>query len=255
VHVQLAPLVAYAAMMGLDVETESRDVLATFLGAASLDQSAVAGRHIVTGEPADAILALARREPADALVVGVRGLSAPERLVFGSTTERILRRAGMSVFVVPERWGPPGESSDLSGMGPVIVGIDFTPASREAMVAGAELASRLDTSVVLLHVVEPANVLERWRSVADVADRERRADAQRLLDGLAASISRDRPVQSEVQTGPPARVLAEAADRYPRGLLVLGRARRGNGGTPPGVVASRTLARAAVPVLMHVAVP
>ena len=47
------------------------------------------------------ILDVAHRHGADLVVVGGRGMSGAERMVFGSTTDELVRRADVSVLVAP----------------------------------------------------------------------------------------------------------------------------------------------------------
>ena len=52
------------------------------------------------GQPADAIIALARERNADLIVVGMRKKGFIERLVEGSVAQNVLRRAPCDVLVV-----------------------------------------------------------------------------------------------------------------------------------------------------------
>jgi nucleotide-binding universal stress UspA family protein len=52
------------------------------------------------------VLRVAAEQLTDVIVVGVHGRSAFDRLVFGSTTEHILRRARCPVLAVPAPDGP-----------------------------------------------------------------------------------------------------------------------------------------------------
>ena len=56
---------------------------------------------VVFGKPALEIVKAAEALGADAIVMGTRGLSGPSRLVLGSTTEDVLRKAGVPVLAVP----------------------------------------------------------------------------------------------------------------------------------------------------------
>jgi nucleotide-binding universal stress UspA family protein len=53
------------------------------------------------GVPADEIIAEAIHSGADLIVVSTRGHGMLDRLLLGSTTERVLRRASVPVVVVP----------------------------------------------------------------------------------------------------------------------------------------------------------
>jgi nucleotide-binding universal stress UspA family protein len=56
---------------------------------------------VVTGDPAEAILAQISESNADLVVMGTKGLEGAKRLVFGSTTERVLRESPVPVLAVP----------------------------------------------------------------------------------------------------------------------------------------------------------
>ncbi|MFZ5475865.1 MAG: universal stress protein [Myxococcota bacterium] len=59
-----------------------------------------AARVALATNYAQAICEEARKEGADLIVVGARGLGAVERVVMGSVSERVLRDAGRPVLVV-----------------------------------------------------------------------------------------------------------------------------------------------------------
>ena len=56
--------------------------------------------RVADGEPADAILRLAREERADLIVMGTHGRSGLSHLLLGSTAEAVVRAASCPVFTV-----------------------------------------------------------------------------------------------------------------------------------------------------------
>ncbi len=58
---------------------------------------------VAVGKPALEILKAARRVRADLIVMGTRGLSGVSRLLIGSTTEHVLRKATVPVLAVRGR--------------------------------------------------------------------------------------------------------------------------------------------------------
>ncbi len=68
--------------------------------AAVLDAAGVVHEDVVVdGDPADAIVREAERRGTDLVVMGHRGLGGLGRLLLGSVSERVLRRAKCSVLV------------------------------------------------------------------------------------------------------------------------------------------------------------
>ena len=57
-------------------------------------------RIIQKGDPASVLVELAKRENADLLVVGTRGLLGVKRVMLGSSTQKIVRWSGVPVLVV-----------------------------------------------------------------------------------------------------------------------------------------------------------
>lgn len=251
-HVEDPLLFAAAAEARVDLTAETRDELQRFITTAPPAAALEPCRDVVTGGAVQAILDLAQREGTDLIVLGAHGMSGAGRMMFGSVTEGVMLRANRSVLVVPENWANTGADNGMSGVGPLVVGIDFSESSLLAASAAAALAERLHTTVEAVHVVPQLPVPERWRAHADKAIADRvtlaRHDLARAVDALAAA-----PITARVEHGPVAERLAEAAaqvgDRHP--LLILGRrsskAREG----APGATAYRVATLSRVPVLMY----
>ena len=253
-HVQDSLLSIAARHEGIDLARDTDEALKRFITSAPPAVECSPQCHTATGAAREHILETAHQIHADLLVVGVRGMSRTERLVFGSTTEGVLRRADVSVLVVPSEWTPPrADVSDLSGAGPVVVGVDLSDRSVEAVKAACVLASMLETSLTAVSVVPELTVLSGWHSLATRAVHDRvaaaRQELQSVIDGLACSV----PVETRVEAGAVPNRLAEAAapgpERAP--ILVLGKKAPGGTGAAPGATAYRVLARANVPVLMY----
>jgi nucleotide-binding universal stress UspA family protein len=65
------------------------------------DASDRLGIALVVGEAPEEILKQATECDADVIVMGTQGLEGTRRLVFGSTTERVLRESHVPVLAVP----------------------------------------------------------------------------------------------------------------------------------------------------------
>ena len=253
-HAEDPLLSAAARQAGIDLNRETREALQTFVASARPLADYAPLHHVMSGPAADVIVDVARREEVDLVVIGSHGMSGTERLIFGSTAEGVLRRTGTSVLVVPPGWRPVrAETPDLSGIGPVVVGIDLSQASIDIATAACAFAATLGTSVEAVHVVPALPVPERWRAHADRAVRKRIDSARAELEDSFLEMKAPVTVHMRIESGRVAERLAEVAacsrDRHP--MLVLGR-RPGRFGAPPGAIAYRALTLAAVPVLMYV---
>jgi nucleotide-binding universal stress UspA family protein len=254
VHVEDPLLTAAAAREGIDLGGETREELQRFVDTTPPAAACTPCWDVITGPPASGILQVAERERADLIVVGTHGMSGPGRLLFGSVTEGVLRHANRSILVAPDHWvAPRPETDDLSGSGPVVVGIDFCASSAAVARVACALAERLQTSVEALHVVAEPSLLDRWRAraapaLADTVTIARR-DLAVLMNGLGATAE----ITTTVDTGNVAERLTEAATpiggRHP--FIVVGRRNSRTRDGAPGAVAYRVATLAGAPVLMH----
>ncbi len=254
-HAQDPLLAEGARQAGYDLTRETEEELRRFLAGASPASDLAPHLDVVTGPAVDTIVNAAHHLGADLVVVGSQGMSGAERLVFGSTSEGLWRRAPASVLVTPATWSPArSTTADLSGTGPVVAAVDFSAPAVSAAKAACRLASALNTTLEIVHVVAEPSVLTRWRVHAEAALRERIAETRTQLDAVAETVACDVPVQLRVETGGVPRCLADAAapSDSRRPILVLGRRAPGEKGGPPGSTAYRVLTLANVPVLMHV---
>ena len=253
VHAQDPMLANAARAAGVDIDAETRAELSAFMQSAPPAGDWSPFQDVADGSAVTVLCDAADRVNADVIVVGAHGMSGVGHLMFGSTTEGMLRETDRSVFVIPDSWTPPrGDADDLSGVGPVIAGVEPTPAAFAAAFAARDLAKLLNTSLELRHVVPSPSVLSRWSGHAETAQRER-VDMARARFQDAAALRDLTPATLDVTSGPVAEQLADAArardDRHP--LLVLGRRTRAERGGTPGSTAVRVLTLAEVPVLMY----
>lgn len=122
--------------------------------------AATAGEAPVTimfrdGSAAAEIVAAAAEMNADLIVIGSHGTSGFERLMLGSVTEKVLRKAPCPVLTVP---GRPGEAEEPHVTCKTIVcGVDFSPASQRALDYALSLAQEAGGRLVLAHVIESAD--------------------------------------------------------------------------------------------------
>jgi nucleotide-binding universal stress UspA family protein len=90
--------------------------------------------------------------PADLLVMGTHGRSGFDRLLLGSVTEKILRKAPCPVLTVPPH--APGSPQDEVAFRRILCPLDFSPSSLQAVGFALDLARQANGTVTLLHVIE-----------------------------------------------------------------------------------------------------
>jgi nucleotide-binding universal stress UspA family protein len=244
VHV-LDPLLAAASQFHrVDLAADAREDLETFCRESRLDGAAPA-LHVGVGAAADVICETAEAQGADLIVAGSRGLSGLNRLMMGTTVEKVIRRANTSVLTVPGRC----PADDVSDWGPVIAAIEDPAHPQPVAGPAAAVARALGAPLHLVHVVPPLPAPQRWRAEADDVRHAHSDEAQRTLTAAIDGLNGIEPSNVHIANGIVADALAAEAGRHTRSMpfLVLGRAAPGQG-YAPGAVASRVIARATAPV-------
>jgi nucleotide-binding universal stress UspA family protein len=185
---------------------------------------------------------------ADLIVIGSRGLTGLDRLLLGSTADRVLRTAAQPVLTVHPTDARPAYRH-------VLVATDFSDSAHAALAATLQLlqADTQPLQITLLHVSippyvigsleVPVTLMPDWNAI----DR----DTRQNLESLAASIRSQRvQVITDVVRGYPASVILEEARSRHVDLIALGT--RGATGLDRfflGSTAERVIHHAPCPVL------
>jgi nucleotide-binding universal stress UspA family protein len=101
------------------------------------------------GRPVDCILECAAATGSDVIVLGTHGLSGFQRLVLGSVTEKVLRRASCPVLTVPPR----SHAASHVPFRHVLCPVDFSEASLAALAFASSLADTSGAALTLMHVI------------------------------------------------------------------------------------------------------
>lgn len=187
--------------------------------------------RVSPGPAAEALLEAVESEKATLVALTTHGRSGLDRWAFGSVAEKVVRSAPVPVLVF-RSFGPaaPFEPARL------LVAVDASGLSREAIAPAARLARRTKGRLLLLHVQdeERAHVPEpELRAVYDLA-RQEAVEARPLL-----------------RTGDPATKILEAAAEEKADLIVMTtHGRSGVGRWVLGSVAEKVLRQADRPVLI-----
>ena len=105
------------------------------------------------GSIAGNIVKLAESLPADLVVMGTHGLSGFERLMLGSVTEKVLRRASCPVLTVP-RPAREADHTPHAGFKNIVCPLDFADPAGRALRLALSLARENSARLYLLHVLE-----------------------------------------------------------------------------------------------------
>lgn len=108
----------------------------------------------VHGWPPAALLELARPERADLMVMGTHGYAGLDRLITGSVSEAVIRRAGIPVLVVPER-------KIVAGRARVLAPWNGRPYATRALRWAREAARSLGSTLDVLYVNEIGKPIEK----------------------------------------------------------------------------------------------
>jgi len=110
------------------------------------------------GIAADSILAFARGQKADVIIMGTHGRRGYDRLVLGSVADRVMRNAPCPVLVVSK----PQDDSSAAGkersqehrLYRILYCTDFSENSEQALNYAISAAGEYDAELTLLHVLE-----------------------------------------------------------------------------------------------------
>jgi nucleotide-binding universal stress UspA family protein len=187
----------------------------------------------VTGSPVAVLRE--RGKSARLLVVGSRGLGAIRRTLLGSVSTSLARHAECPVAVIPET---------AADTGPIVVGVDGSACSADAIAIAFDEASRRGTRLVAVHTWSEFYHYDARTTMQTAAE----AVLSESLAGYAEKypeVSVERVVAQE----PPAKAILTAAATAQ--LVVVGsHGRRGFAGMTLGSVAQAVLHGAECPLII-----
>jgi nucleotide-binding universal stress UspA family protein len=206
---------------------------------------------VVEGGVSREIVRVASGLPADLIVMGTHGRSGFDRLMLGSTTEKLLRKSPCPLMTVPAH--APDAVPVPVLFRRILCAVDFSPSSLRALSFAESLAEESDAHLRLIHVVEPRSIFEpvpMGASGGAVSDEEVRIEARRRLD---AAISREARVYSHVSeiviSGKPYREILREAAEQESDLIVMGAHGGGIGALGFGSTTNHVVREATSPVL------
>jgi nucleotide-binding universal stress UspA family protein len=185
---------------------------------------------VVSGHASAAIPDQATALRADLIIMGTHGASGFERLLLGSVTEKVLRKAACPVMTVPPRVP---SSAGATAFTKILCPIDFSTPSIAALEYASSIAESASAGLSVLHVIEwpwhepPAPAFEELPREQAAALAEYRRYLERLatdrlkavvLDAVGAAGS----PETLIRHGKPHVEILRAADERDADLIVIG---------------------------------
>lgn len=211
--------------------------------------------RIATGIPSEELLAAAEAEDSDLVVVGTKGKSGLAHVLLGSTAERIIRTAPCPVLAVHTGADQPasGETVPCAGIGlsRILVPVDFSDCSLEAVEYAAFMAQRHQATLSLVHVLEPVSYGLDFTLLHSGKREELRERLAARMTGLTTALGAvNIKADSHIRGGVPADSILDSARTIPADLIVMGtHGRRGLSHLLCGSVAEAVLRQSRCPVL------
>ena len=186
------------------------------------------------GSTTDLILALAEAQAVNLIVMGTHGLRGVDRLMLGSVTERVLRRARCPVLAVRKpahHVTNPANDPEPIHLRKILLCTDFSDHAHHASEYALSMAKEYGAELTLLHVLE---------HFPDSTDLQRATtEVLRQLDqAIPAHERAGCSVNSMVRTGKPYQQIIELALETQTDLVIMGV--RGRGALDAAVFGSTT---------------
>jgi len=237
-----------------ELMTQATEDLAR-LKARAAERGIAVHTRIETGIPSEQVLAAAAAEDADLIIMGTAGKTGLAHVLLGSTAERIIRTAPCPVLAVrmdrseAERTGV--STSHPASLDRIMVPVDFSDCSLDALEYAVSVAQRAQASVMLLHVLEPVSYgLDFTVSIQAEREHERKILTERLAGLVAALEAANVKSESLVRGGLPRDSILEAARAWSADLIVMGtHGRRGLSHALYGSVVESVLRKSHCPIL------
>ena len=176
------------------------------------------------GIAADSILSCAQEQKSDLIVMGMHGLRGFDRLMLGSVTDRVMRRATCPVLAVRE---PPRDSVAANQprhsphrLDRVLACIDFSEDSEQALNYAFSAAAEYHAELTLLHVLEKVPSAAK----TDAAIAEATAQLDKLIP---PERSKALKIKTAVRIGKPYQQIIQFAEEAQIDLVTMGVRGRG----------------------------
>jgi nucleotide-binding universal stress UspA family protein len=163
---------------------------------------------------------------ADLLVMGTHGRGGFDRLLLGSTTEKVMRKATCPVMIVPPAAGHPVPAGGIE-FDRILCAVDFSDGSLSALAQALSIAEEADARLTVLNVIEKPPELDASPrdGTFDVDAVRAAAEARRLQwlrELIPAAVLPYCTVETVVWEGPAWRGILQLASERHTDLIVMG---------------------------------
>lgn len=207
--------------------------------------------HQIIGRPSEQIIESANICRSDLIVLGTHGWTGLKRVLLGSTAERVIAGASCPVLAVRQPRTRAESTAVPISLERILVPIDFSECSIEALEYAALLAQQFKGSVTILHVLELISYgLDFTLHHEHEQEKAKEQAESRLASHMEAFKSFGVPSHTALRSGTPADGILCAIDEQGYDLVVMGtHGRRGLSHLVNGSVAEAVLRRASCPIL------
>jgi nucleotide-binding universal stress UspA family protein len=175
--------------------------------------------RIVRGSPAGALIAAAVEVGADLILTGSHGVGQVRRALLGSVSTQVIAHAPCSVIVFREAGVKPASHART-----IVVGVDGSSSSRQALERAEALARPLGARLLLVHAYDPHIPLAVMTT--ETLRNELMRHGRTVLDEARDAVAV--PAETSLVEGQARDELAAACERHAPALLAVGS--RGLGG-------------------------
>ena len=236
------PTVAYATgMPGLEpivLTLADRDQLLATIQRFIEPESAsdiVMNAMVREGNTAGQIVDQAADRTAGLVVMGTHGRTGFDRLLLGSITEKVLRKATCPVLTIPRRH-PDAVPATPALFRRILCPVDFSDCSMQALAYAISLTQELRAQLTVLHVMsyELAVTPDMYGAII-LNDSENlgasyqryEAESRRRMSEAVPTVAASCSVETMVSTGKPGREILRVATEQAADLIVVGVQGRG----------------------------
>ena len=179
---------------------------------------------VLEGKAAEQILNYARENAISLIIMTSHGRSGIMPWSLGSTVNRVLQRVGVPLLVVRAKEHPTATPKGLFNR--ILVPLDDSESSLEVLPHVAEVAKKLQSEVILLHVVETGRHVHTIGGLNFVPYKDQdmntlKAKAKEYLEKARTKLAGVKTVRNEIKVGEGARDIIKFAKEADCSLIAM----------------------------------